>query len=111
MYEKNEKSFMNLVQLFYLEKFQFAALITMIYPMDSLYYINTNYIKPDLNDTLNSLIRFLIFIFVFMVIFEILNYLISNYLIIKTINDFNKNYNIIHKFFITPPEIKQKQNS
>ena len=111
LYEKNEKSFMNLVQLFYLEKFQFAALITMIYPMDSLYYINTNYIKPDLNDTLNSLIRFLIFIFVFMVIFEILNYLISNYLIIKTINDCIKNYNIIHKFFITPPEIKQKQNS
>jgi hypothetical protein len=79
--------------------------------MDSLYYINTDYIKPDLNETLNSLISFLIFIFVFMVIFEILNYLISNYLIIKKTNENIKNYTIIHKFFITPPEIKQKPNS
>ena len=111
LYNKNEKNFENLVNLFYSEKFQLLAIITMIYPMDSLYYINTDYIKPDLNETLNSLISFLIFIFVFMVIFEILNYLISNYLIIKKINENIKNYTIIHKFFITPPEIKQKSNS
>jgi hypothetical protein len=111
LYTTKEKTFTNLVNLFHSENFQLIAIITMIYPMDSLYYITTEYIKPDLNVALNNLTKFLIFMFVFMVIFEILNYLISNFLIIKKINEYIENYIIIHKFFITPPEVKQKANS
>ena len=107
----SNRTFHDIQKYFHHEFFQFCNFIYIVYGMESIYFLNKNFIEIDYSDLLNEIFNDLIIIFVLMICFQTILYIYSTYFVLKKFLTIKKNFEILEQFFIenNPNEKKKRK--
>ena len=105
----SERNYANIQQIFHSKSFQINNFKYIVYGLDTIYFIQEDYLFPDIYKAFDNLSIFLIIVFIFMVIYEILYYYQTNILILNNLIQSINNYYILEKFFIIQEEKSSKK--
>ena len=98
-FNQSNRNESNIIKYFHSRTFQFNNLQVIIFFMNYLDDLEYKYTLPDLQDTINTLMTFLVVMFIIMVITEILYYFSSNIFVLGRMSSSFNDYKVIKKFF------------
>jgi hypothetical protein len=105
----SERNYTNIQHIFHSKSFQLNNFKYIVYGLDTIYFIQEEFLYPAINEAFDNLNAFLIMIFIFMVVYEIIYYYQTNILILNKLIQTINNYIIIEKFFIIKEEKSSKK--